>query len=552
MARRTHPAATFDPPGTDGNKRQRVPAESVVSALRLSGMQLTLNLDGLPYMAFDGPRFTRQPLNSAEPLIRHVYSNYCRNVARTNGADGALAGEPVLTKAVVADVIRHLEAEALHERERTPHFIRVCSDKKGSVYVDLGQTGYAIARVTADKFEPFVVDRRVPFVRPPGMRPMPAPKMMPGVMAEYRSLFPILSDDDFKLKVCFELGCLWPYGRSAILMISGGEGSWKTWLARTTRHLVDPHALENASMPTDLRDMVTAGHNARLVVWDNVSNLTDEQSDALCRRSDGATDAYNKKYTDAELSILRSAGPTVICGIPTLVGRADVARRSLFIGPGRPSGPLIYRDDEEMKRRISELGPGVLYELLNAIKIALRNLPSVQPVPGFSLPDFSRLAQAAAPAFGWTAEEIRTLLRAQVGRQRSVVAENSPLVMVILDWLSTSEGDDPSLSLENGGAVCWTGTKTELLNALNAASPGTRYSKDWPANASQLGSELMRLAAVLKQCGIVVEDGPRSRGHWDRKVRIRRLSVQAGYDEPWARVVGGADSLLSTDPDTLH
>ena len=49
------------------------------------------------------------------------------------------------------------------------------------------------------------------------------------------------------------------------------------------RAIVDPHRLDAAELPQQPRDWMTVGHSSRLVICDNVSVLTSEQSDALCR-----------------------------------------------------------------------------------------------------------------------------------------------------------------------------------------------------------------------------------------------------------------------------
>lgn len=551
MAGARHPAAAaFD--GDAAGKRQKVTAEHVVSALRSAGVLLTRDLDGTTYIAFRGDKFTRQRLRSigADLLIRSIYKLCCRNAARENAPDKA-PEDAVLARPVVQNVLAHLEAEAANERERMRHFIRVCW-WKSACCIDLGQADYKIARVTAKTVQPSSVDADIPFVRPPGMRPMPTPKKMPGVMADLRDLFVNLRDDDFKLVVLFMLSCLYPSGRWAVLIISGAEGSWKSSLARMIRRVVDPHDLEVASLPEWPRDMVTAGHNSRLVVWDNVSNLSDEQSDALCRRSDGVTSAYVTKYTDTDLTILRSNGPTIITAIPTLVTRPDLARRGVFVGAHRQPGEHSYRDAVEVEKRVRELAPGVLYELLDAMRIALAGLQDVRAVPEFSLPDFSRLAQAAAPAFGWTAEEIGGLLSAHIRRQRAVVAENSPLVLAMMDWLAAWGEGEGGLAFEGDDKGCWTGTLTGLLNKLNAVLPTGRWTKGWPVNTAELGRELKRLKTVLTQCGIAVEKSRRARGQWERLIQVRWLSAQAlggaiGWDN---RSGGGVD--WKPDPDTLH
>jgi hypothetical protein len=551
MADARHPAAVAFKDTADDERRPRVTPEQVVAALR-PRMLLSLDMSGATYIAFRGEKFSRRRLDDgAAGLIRYQYKLICDELAR-DGSTSQSAGDVVLSNVLIKNVIAHLQAEAEHECPRTPHFTRVAWHK-GAVCIDLGQAGYEIARATAEEVIPSIVDPEINFVRPVGMQAMPTPRKMPGVMSELRKLLASFSYDDFKLAVLFMVYNMWPRGRWPVLMISGPEGAFKSSAARLIRRTVDPHALEVTELPPWPRDMATAGHNSRLVVWDNVSNLSSEQSDALCRRSDGTTSAYMTKFRDTDLTILRSDGPTVITTITSLVRRSDLARRCLFAVAEREPGRHAYRDAADVERCRQKIAPGILYELLNAIKVALAGLQKVRPVPEFSLPDFSRVAQAVAPAFDWTAEEVGGLLSAHIGRQRAVVAKNSPLVLTMMDWLATLKDNEGGLAFDATGKVCWTGTLTELLNRLNAASPTARYanSRDWPADISQLGSELRRLETSLLESGIEVKKAKRGgRSGWGRRIEIWWQPMQDDSIDGYDGV--GLEEDWKSDTDTLH
>jgi hypothetical protein len=219
-----------------------------------------------------------------------------------------------------------------------------------------------------------------------------------------------------------------------------------------------------------------------------------------------------------------------------------------------PGPPHSYKNSAAVKKRLKEIVPGVLYELLDAMRVALANLGSVLPVPEFSLAGFSQLAQAAAPAFGWSAEEIGGLLSAHVGQQRAVVAANSPIVVAMLDWLAEERAQEGTLRFEIGDRVCWTGTLSTLLDKLNSVQPTGRWSKGWPVDAAALSRELQRLSKVLAACGLAVEKVPRGRGQWGRRVQIRWLPDEA--DRAWPDQEKTDDEAAEDDwkpaPDALH
>ena len=86
-----------------------------------------------------------------------------------------------------------------------------------------------------------------------------------------------------------------------------------------------------------------AGRHSFLVACDNVSYISNELSDALCRLSSGATFSKRANYTDADESVIKAARPVLLNGIPDkLANRADLADRHRL--PAVYPGPLFAKD----------------------------------------------------------------------------------------------------------------------------------------------------------------------------------------------------------------
>jgi hypothetical protein len=72
--------------------------------------------------------------------------------------------------------------------------------------------------------------------------------------------------------------------------------------------------------------------------------------------------------------------------------------------------------------------------------------------------------------------------------------EADPVAVAIRDFVSLDH------------AAGWTGTATELLNAINGrVSEGVRRSRLWPDTAQRLGNRIDRIAPLLRSKGFVVE-----------------------------------------------
>jgi hypothetical protein len=72
-------------------------------------------------------------------------------------------------------------------------------------------------------------------------------------------------------------------------VLQGEQGSGKSGTTRMLRALIDPNNAPIRSLPRNERDLAISAINGHLLAFDNVSALSAEMSDALCRLSTGTT-----------------------------------------------------------------------------------------------------------------------------------------------------------------------------------------------------------------------------------------------------------------------
>jgi hypothetical protein len=192
-----------------------------------------------------------------------------------------------------------------------------------------------------------------------------------------------------------------PTGPYPILQTKGEQGSAKTTQARVLRMTIDPNECPTRGAPATERDLMIAAENGWLCVFDNLSYLLPNLSDALCRLSSGGGFGVRSHYENAEETVFHSARPIILNGIEDVGTRSDLMDRSLIV-----ELPVI--DDEDRKtekkfyRDFEKVRPRIFGAVLTALSTALKNLPSVEQSETVwpRMADFAQWVVAAEPALG--------------------------------------------------------------------------------------------------------------------------------------------------------
>src|SRR5207237_7756215 len=128
--------------------------------------------------------------------------------------------------------------------------------------------------------------------------------------------------------------------------LAGEQGTAKSSCARVLRELVDPNSAPLRSLPRENRDLFIAATNGHVIVFDNVSDLLDWLSDALCRLSTGGGFATRQLYTDGEEAIFDVQRPVILTGIEDLPTRNDLLDRAVIV-----EAPALEDDNRRPESR---------------------------------------------------------------------------------------------------------------------------------------------------------------------------------------------------------
>jgi hypothetical protein len=259
----------------------------------------------------------------------------------------AVALKGSLSKSAVNAAIDHFEGKAIVSHiERDVH-LRVASDS-GDLFVDCCDRGWCAIRITGAGWKVIEAPTAVRFRRTNGMLALPVPQR--GTSIEELRPFLNVSDGDFVLVAAFILAALRDRGPYPILVLTGEQGSAKSSFARIVRSLIDPSSVPLSSLPPSSRDLFIAANNQHVLSFENLSKLTNNMSDNLCRLATGGGFRIRTVYKDSDETLFDASRPIILNGISNFVTRGDLQDRAIVL----PLAPISGRRSRISS--VSELG----------------------------------------------------------------------------------------------------------------------------------------------------------------------------------------------------
>lgn len=248
----------------------------------------------------------------------------------------------------LVDAVNALEAHAAHGPQILPK-LRISASEPGNVqdagpdqdppgllpadaiYVDLGDNTGCAVEVDAKGWR--VVDNPpVRFLRPNGMRALPAPVRGQDALAELKKLLGQgQTHSIWVLALAWLFGCFAPNGPYPLLVIAGEQGSGKSTLALVLRRLIDPNKVDLGAKPKEERDLMIAARNSWVLGFDNMSFIDGELSDAMCRLATGGGIRARQLFTDEEEVLFSASRPQLLNAIPDVARAPDLLDRAILL-----------------------------------------------------------------------------------------------------------------------------------------------------------------------------------------------------------------------------
>lgn len=373
------------------------------------------------------------------------------------------------------------EAEAVAEIEGEAHeVVTRVGAAGGCVYVDLCDDAWRAVEIDGHGWR-IVSDPPVRFHRNADALPLPEP-VAGGSLDALRPFVNAPEDEDWAMMRAWLIGALAPDGPYPLLVLYGEQGSAKSTTSRRLREVIDPARTVTRETPKGTHDLAIAAKRSRVLAYDNLSWLTSEMSDALCRLATGGGLGTRRLYSDDEESTFYAKRPIILNGIEEVATRGDLLSRSVVL-----SLPTLatVRDERTMDAEWSSAHPVILGALLDAVSSALSNRDSVdlgERAPRMA--DFARwvVASEAVPGFLDTYAENRTdAIGAEI--------DSSAFATALIDYAATA-GE-------------WEGTAAVLLDRLTGQLDGLP-ERGWPKTPRACSDRVRRHATALRSRGVDV------------------------------------------------
>lgn len=401
-------------------------------------------------------------------------------------------------------VLGVLEGQAIYQGDTQAVHLRVAAHGE-KLYLDLGRDDWQAVEIDAAGWR-LVSDYPVRFRRTENLLPLPVP-VVGGHLSELKNLLN-LDEEAWVLLSTWLLFSFSPSYPHPILVLSGEQGTGKSFTARLLKSFVDPGKAPLIPHVSDLRNLAIQAENRWILAYDNLSHLSADQSDALCRISTGGGFTTRTLYENGEETVFEFIRPQILTSIDDLMSRGDLLERSLLI-----QLPMISEEarltEAELEERLERGRGRILGALLTTLSQTLKQLSAVQVERLPRMADFARFAIAAETALGL---DSGTFLRVYASNRQEAneTALEADIVAIALLRLMEARST-------------WRGTASELLTELaQYVDEPSRKSRLWPRTPTALGKAFKRLEPGLRGKGIHIT---RSRGGSRRSLQIDKVAL---------------------------
>lgn len=296
------------------------------------------------------------------------------------------------------------------------------------------------------------------------------------------------------LLLIFLVACFIPEIPHTMLVVFGAQGSSKSTLSRLARFLVDPSMIEVASFPNSQKELVQALAHHYFLFFDNVSHISEEQSDVLCKAITGGGHTKRELYSDDDDIIYSFKRCIGMNGINLVTTRPDLLERSLLLELQRIE-PAERKTEKELYENFAKDLPSILGGVFDVLVKAIQMKPKIEMElkSHHRMADWANWGCAISEALGYTKEEFLDAYQNNIKRQTEMLINENIVATAVITFMV--------------GQLEWKGTPTELLKKLSGHAMleeiDTR-EKYWPKGAGALSRRLNELSTPLKQMGFLV------------------------------------------------
>ena len=360
--------------------------------------------------------------------------------------------------------------------------------RDGNLYYDMTDSAWRAIEVDGERWR--LLDRPpILFVR----QGHQAPQVVPKAGGDIKRLFDFISigsDDDKLLLLVWLVASFIPDFPHPIPILHGPQGSGKSTTFRRLRLLIDPSSVLTLTFPREISELVQQLSHNWAALFDNVTDLPNWLSDALCRAVTGEGFTKRKLFSDDIDFIYQFQRIIGLNGINAVATKPDLLDRAILIEQERIS-PDRRRTEEELDAEFKVAIPEILGGIFDALVKAIRIRPTVKLGRVPRMADFAHWGYAIAEALGYEGRQFLVAYSASIGAQNEEVLAGDAVASAIVDFMEKR--------------TTWAGTATELLTELESVAEKLKLdtrARTWPKAPHILTRRVAAVKSNLEDAGI--------------------------------------------------
>ena len=391
------------------------------------------------------------------------------------------------SKVSLDTAVSTIKAIASFEGGKRDVYLRV-AQVDNSMYIDLCNDSWQVIKVDIKGWR--VLDKSpVCFTRTGNMRPLPIPVEDGDISLLLKHLN--IYERDLPLAVGWLLMSLQAGpGAYPVMILNGSAGTGKTTASRMFRELVDPNQVDVLSKPK-LQDMRVIGVTNHMLAFDNLSGISPQFSDAICKIATGDHQAVRVLNTTNDEMTISIKKPCLMNGIDEIAKRGDLVSRSVKL----PLRKIKARKTEKkVWADFMEDVPSIFGALLDGLAWSIQAMPNIQVDDLTRMADFCRLSTAASAAYGWFDGEFMKVYKSNIKNTHVDSLESSTFASGIVRMFERESN--------------FYGRPIKLLERLEDkcyVSEKVIRSQKWPTTSKGVVNQLDRLQESLEMVDIYYE-----------------------------------------------
>lgn len=397
-------------------------------------------------------------------------------------------------KESVSQAISVLSAEAMYDYDKAIPLSNRVAKSYNAFWYSLSNSQWQAVKITADGWK---VEDKPPilFMRYRHQKQQCIPKSNGNI----KKIFDYLNiKENQTLFLCWLVSCFIPDIPHPMPIFFGEKGAAKSTSCMLLKKLIDPSALETLTIQKSERSMAVNLQQHWFLPFDNVSHISEEISDTLCRAITGGGIQQRKLFSNADDYIFTFKRCIAINGINNVANRPDLLDRALLIE--------LSRISEDKRKELSEIQkdfnndlPYILGGVFDVLSKAMNIYPNVKLDKLPRMADFARWGYAIGEALGNLGQVFLDEYRQNYEIQNIEVINNDVIATLIVDFMKDKDN--------------WTGRVSALFNEFLALSQSLGINprvKEFPTKPNVLSRRLNGMKSNLESVGIIFKTEAKS------------------------------------------